>query len=81
MFWITWEDHRRSKELAAHFEAKYIVIESTLYKGLRHIVCTLKTINVLRKAKGQTVIVQNPSIVLAYIATLFKKNGSIILFV
>jgi glycosyltransferase involved in cell wall biosynthesis len=75
--WITWEDHRRSKELCKEFNARYII--PTFHNRLRdiplfrYIVLTTKTVIALTKYKPKIVFAQNPSIILAAVIILTNK--------
>ncbi|WP_083260291.1 glycosyltransferase [Marinobacter sp. X15-166B] len=70
--WITWEDHRRSKELAKALCAQYFYIKSTNKFVLRHLVNSIKTVKVLYIKRSSIIIVQNPSRILACLAALLK---------
>jgi glycosyltransferase involved in cell wall biosynthesis len=68
--WITWETQRRSIELARKFGCELFVIES---KGvLRYPKCIVRTLSVLRSTKPNILFVQNPSMILATVASLYK---------
>ncbi len=71
--WITWEDHRRSRELAKRFSADYYVIDSTLPTGISHLVCVIRTILLLFRCRNNVVVVQNPSRILAALAGVLKN--------
>lgn len=71
--WITWEDHRRSKELANAFSASYILFESNRDRLARYIILAFKTIMFLTKNKPRVVFCQNPSIVLASLLCVLKS--------
>lgn len=70
--WITWEDHRRSKELAKSLGADYIFIKSNEKFILRHIIKSILTIKVLINNRKSIVVVQNPSRILACLAAILK---------
>lgn len=70
--WITWEDHRRSRELAKCLESEYVVITAGGPSGIRHIILALKTLGTLWRKRRHSIVVQNPSRVLAAVASLFK---------
>ena len=63
--WITWEDHRRSRELAAHFGAELHVLTSRRSRLLRYLLLSARTLALLLRRRPKTVFCQNPSIVLA----------------
>ncbi|WP_419663494.1 hypothetical protein Dvar_37940 [Desulfosarcina variabilis str. Montpellier] len=71
--WISWENHRRTIELANALQIRLIVKKSRLIKGLSHIHLSLKTIIHLFKCRPKLLIVQNPSIFLAFIGSLAKN--------
>jgi hypothetical protein len=70
--WITWEDHRRSKELANAFSASYTLFESNRDRFFRYIILAFKTVVFLIKNKPRVVFCQNPSIVLASLLCALK---------
>ena len=70
--WITWDDHRRSRELAEALECDYLVLESGAHWLLRYFYLGLKTIIYLTKRRPKVVISQNPSVVLAAILCFIK---------
>lgn len=70
--WITWEDHRRSRELAKRLNAEYLVLRARGIKGISHIALALKTFFVLWRKRHYTIIVQNPSRILAAVAAFLK---------
>lgn len=70
--WITWEDHRRSIELAKELEADYHFVRSNETFVLRHLLKTLKTVSLIYRYRKGLVVVQNPSRVLAALAALMK---------
>ena len=70
--WITWEDHRRSRELAKRLAADYVVLRSNGRKGIRHFLLALKTIVLLWRRREYIIIVQNPSRVLAAVSAGLK---------
>lgn len=70
--WITWEDHRRSRELSRRFGAEYLVLNAPGVIGLSHVLLTFKTLITLWKKRKCVIFVQNPSRVLAAVASLFK---------
>lgn len=70
--WITWEDHRRSIELAKQLGADYYYVRSTETFVLRHIIKAIKTVTVIYQYRDGLVVVQNPSRVLAALAAFMK---------
>ena len=70
--WITWERHRRSDELAKAFGAELFTITSSRNIAIRYLVLLLKTVHILFKHKPDYLFVQNPSLVLATLASLLR---------
>ncbi|MBE0448836.1 MAG: hypothetical protein IBX64_12235 [Actinobacteria bacterium] len=70
--WITWEDHRRSRELAKEFNAYYIPILLDAKRYIRYPVLAIRTFSYLCSSKPKIVFCQNPSIVLAGLLVLLK---------
>lgn len=70
--WITWENQRRTNELAKSLDAELFIIDSEDRQGLRHLSNAVKTISLIRKYKDHIIIVQNPSRILAALAALLK---------
>jgi hypothetical protein len=70
--WISWENHRRSKELCEYLGIDNIVFSSKHSRWLRHPVAIGKTISYLFQKKPQTVILQCPSVFLGLIGCLLK---------
>lgn len=79
--WITWENHRRSKELALEFDANYFPL---VYEGnylVRYAVLTARTVALILREKPRTVFCQNPSIVLTTLLILLRMVFCYILIV
>jgi len=70
--WITWEDHRRSRELAAAFACDYIPLASNRGYALRTLELGWRTVRVLMKRKPRLLFIQNPSLMLAALACAMK---------
>lgn len=70
--WVTWEDHRRSRELAEAFNAKYFPLLDKRSRYFRYFSLSLRTLKLLRKEKPNTVFCQNPSIVLTTLLCVVK---------
>lgn len=79
--WITWDDHRRSRELAEHWGMDYKVFEYSGNAFIRYILLSIKTLKYINQNKPDIVICQNPSIVLAAILTIFRKIKKFVLVV
>lgn len=71
--WITWENHRRSKELSSEFGASYYPLICEAKRPLRYILLTVRTIFLLLKERPNVVYCQNPSIVLTALLAFFKS--------
>jgi len=68
--WITWETQRRSIELAKKFGCDLHLIE---HKGImRYPLSVFRTASILNREKTDVLFVQNPSMVLAVLACIFK---------
>src|SRR6056297_2216212 len=68
--WITWEKQRRSIELSKALDCDLYLFD---FKGkLRYPKCIYNTLKVLISTPGNTLFVQNPSMILASMACLFK---------
>jgi glycosyltransferase involved in cell wall biosynthesis len=73
--WITWETQRRSIELAKKFGCELFVIES---KGIfRYPKCIISTLSVLRSTQPNILFVQNPSMILATVACIYRSLKNI----
>lgn len=70
--WITWEDHRRSRELADALGCAYHPLVSRSPYGLRLLRLGWRTVRLLQKRRPGLLIVQNPSLMLATLACLLK---------
>lgn len=72
--WITWERHRRTAELAAALEdIRLYEIELEANRIIRYAYLLSKTLLVLLREASQLVIIQSPSIVLAFFMVTFGK--------
>ena len=69
--WITWEWQRRSIELAQALMADLKIVDD--YKSFRYIRCIIKSILLIKNNKHSVLFVQNPSMVLAFLAILILK--------
>lgn len=70
--WISWEDHRRSRELAAHFGAALHTLTSDRARLFRYPVLLVRTFALIVREKPTTLFCQNPSIFLAWLAALLR---------
>lgn len=72
VIWLTWEDHRRSRELARAFDAKYIPLVINKNRYIRYPALTLLTIWNLICLRPKKVFCQNPSIVLTSVLIFLR---------
>lgn len=72
--WFTWEDHRRSRELAAAFNCEYVCYISKRNRLFRYIHLTFKTFFCIKDKRPSLVFCQNPSVILALFLCLFKDH-------
>ncbi|WP_417536744.1 glycosyltransferase [Methylophaga sp.] len=79
--WFTWEDHRRSRELADSFNAKYVLLESDRSRFIRYLILSYRTIKKIVFLRPSVVFCQNPSIVLASLLCVIQKYFGFILVV
>jgi hypothetical protein len=70
--WISWENHRRTKELCAYLGIENKVFSSKRSRWLRHPAAIKNTIQYLLQKKPQTVILQCPSVFLGLLGCLLK---------
>lgn len=71
--WITWEKHRRTRELARHLNLELIEILSDSPRWRRYPLLIWKTFSVIMSRRPEILFVQSPSVVLAFFAVLVKK--------
>lgn len=70
--WVTWEDHRRSRELANVLDAEYILLLYKASRWLRYPLLSLRTVSVLIRLRPSHVFCQNPSIILATLLAVLR---------
>jgi len=71
--WITWENHRRTTELARLLpDLTLYVIQMNASRWARYPYLLLKTLWVLLRCRPELVFVQNPSVVLALFALFMR---------
>lgn len=70
--WISWENHRRSRELAKAFNAPFVPLTINAPRWKRYPYLTCKTLSYLFKRKIDIMYCQNPSVVLATLLVLLK---------
>lgn len=71
--WVTWENHRRSKELALEFEANYFPLVHEGGRPVRYVVLTARTVALVLREKPRIVFCQNPSIALTTLLVFLKR--------
>lgn len=73
VLWVTWEHQVRNRTLSEHFGAELREIALDGQQGIRrYFGCIARTVPLLWRWRGKKVVVQNPSLVLALIATILK---------
>jgi glycosyltransferase involved in cell wall biosynthesis len=72
VIWISWENHRRTDEICDYLSIKPYVIVSSRSSLIRYFYLIKETIKTISRSKPSTLIVQNPSIVLAAIAVMLQ---------
>lgn len=70
--WFTWEDHRRSRELADAFGATYWFRDVRAPRAIRYLILSFSTLRALSRARPGVVFCQNPSIMLAALLACFR---------
>ena len=73
VIWITWEDHRRSRELAAHLGVPLFAYVSQRPYPLRVVQLTVRTLRLFVSVRPDLIVVQNPSIVLTTLACALRR--------
>ena len=71
--WMAWETQRRTTELARRVGAPLFLCLDEDKGWRRYLLSTARTVRELRSHRGNTVFVQNPSMVLAFVACLLKR--------
>lgn len=71
--WITWERQRRNISLSKEISAKLVEIDLDLHSVIRYPVSIYKTVLAVFINKPDLLVVQNPSIVLAFLAMIYHK--------
>ncbi len=70
--WVSWERHRRSRELAAALGCELVELDARAPWAARVLVLSGRTAALLLRKRPRLLIVQNPSIVLATMACLLR---------
>ncbi len=71
--WVTWERQIRNQSMSARLGADFFQILYEHSRTIRYIKSTLKTLKIFYTNRHSDIFVQNPSIVLSFIAVIFKK--------
>ncbi len=72
VIWISWEEHRRTSEICDYLSIKPYVIISSKKSIARYFYLIKETVKSIFRLKPLTLIVQNPSIVLATVAVIMR---------
>ncbi|MDY6844707.1 MAG: glycosyltransferase [Thermodesulfobacteriota bacterium] len=76
--WITWEKHRRTRELASVIPGiRLFELELDAPRFVRYPCLLLRTVTILVRERPGTVIIQNPSIVLAIFVVIIGRIANI----
>lgn len=70
--WITWEQQRRNRGLSEALEATLYELTSHRKGIARYLELTLRTVRLLMTTKARVVFVQNPSLVLTFLAVSLR---------
>src|SRR5688572_22575902 len=73
VLWISWEKHRRTRELAVDLDVPLVEMDLRLSRFLKHPYFLLRTFLTIVAKKPRTLIIQCPSVVLGVWASLLKK--------
>ena len=73
VIWITWERHRRTRVLSNEIGAKLYEFDLRRHRIWRYLVLTPLTLMTLVKERPTVLVVQNPSILLAAMAVVYRK--------
>jgi glycosyltransferase involved in cell wall biosynthesis len=71
--WLSWEHHRRSRELSAALGTELHEIVWDAPWGLRALALSVASAALLLRRRPRTLFVQNPSIILAVVACLLRR--------
>jgi len=72
--WISWDNHRRSREMSRELDVPFTVIRRSKLPVVGVLVTAARTIGLFSKLEADTVIVQNPSLLLTTITCFMKKR-------
>src|SRR5882762_1467289 len=77
VFFISWEDHRRTREICSALGIELHTIVTSSRGPLRYLRLIPRTLRLLSRKRAHTVIVQNPSVVLTILAILVRPLFSL----
>ena len=69
---LTWFEHRRTKELCAGLDIELLVLATALSGPLRYLVLGGRTLALLARRRPAVLLAQNPSLILAALATAVR---------
>lgn len=73
--WITWETHRRSREISRAIHAELVELECSYPRLLRYPLLTLKTLREVLRRRPAVTFAQNPSLILAALIVRLRRLG------
>jgi hypothetical protein len=72
MIWLSWDNHRRSNELAKKLVVSFLIIGRGCWRIFDPILPSLRTLMLIAFRNYKVIIVQNPSLILTCIVCLLK---------
>jgi glycosyltransferase involved in cell wall biosynthesis len=72
--WISWDDHRRSRVMSRELEVPFEVIRRSKIPVIGVLVTLARTVRALSRTSADTVVVQNPSLLLTTTACAMKRR-------
>lgn len=79
--WITWDQHRRTVELSRALSVRLVVIHPAMSGVLAYLYKSIITFRYVQKHRPEILFIQNPSVVLGYVASLLRWYFRYILIV
>lgn len=71
--WISWEDHRRSRELAQSLRVPFVPLTWDGPRWQRYLILSKRTVSLLLRKRFRVIYCQNPSVVLAFVLSVMKS--------
>lgn len=71
--WITWENQRRNITLSRELGARLFQFDLQVNPFARYLISIFKTFSILIKERPSLIFVQNPSLVLSFLATSYGR--------